>query len=70
MGNWLSNFLDDVSEFLAPRKGLIPILGLLMILFNLVVVVFLPDGFLARTNLFLHFGVFLSVLGLMLARAL
>lgn len=70
MINWLSKFLDEISEFLAPRKGLIPLIGLLLVFVNFLLVVVLPSGFLARTNLFLHLGVFLSILGLMLAKAL
>lgn len=68
--SWLSRFLDNLSEFLASRKGLIPILGLIFILINFLFLVFLDESFLARTNLFLHLGVILGILGLMLARIL
>jgi hypothetical protein len=68
--SWLSRFLDHLSEFLASRKGLIPIFGLILILINFLFQVLMGDSFLARTNLFLHLGVFLGFLGLMLARIL
>ena len=68
--SWLSRFLDNLSEFLAARKGLIPIFGLIFILTNFLLQVLIGDSFLSRTNLFLHLGVFLGILGLMLAKIL
>jgi len=66
----MNKFLDRTSEFLAHRKGLLPILGLLLVLAN-GVLQFLPDaGWLAETNLMLHLGVIVALIGLMLAWAL
>ncbi len=69
MINRLSAFVDDLSEFIAHRKGLLPILGLLLVLINFILQLF-PAGWLAHTNFFLHLGVILAILGFMLARAL
>lgn len=66
---WLSKTLDKLSEFLAHRKGLLPILGLLFIIANLILQFILP-GWLASTNLFLHIGLIIAIFGLMLAWAL
>ncbi len=66
----MSKFLDHMSEFLAHRKGLLPIIGLIMILINLVLQFVLPGGFLATTNLFLHIGLLIAIFGLMLSWAL
>jgi len=66
----ISKFLDKMSEYLAHRKGLLPLLGILLILLNFVMQFILPDGFLATTNLFLHFGLIIAIIGLMLAWAL
>ncbi len=66
----MSKFLDRVSEFLAHRKGLLPIVGLVLILVNLLVQFIFPGGFLASTNLFLHIGLLVAIFGLMLAWAL
>lgn len=66
----MSKFLDRVSEFLAHRKGLLPIIGLVLILVNLLVQFIFPGGFLASTNLFLHIGLLAAIFGLMLAWAL
>jgi hypothetical protein len=66
----LSLFLDQLSEFLAPRKGLIPLLGMLLILANLLMQFIMPGSWIAATNLLLHVGLLTAILGLMLAWAL
>ncbi|KAA3647769.1 MAG: hypothetical protein DWQ07_01950 [Chloroflexi bacterium] len=66
----LSRFLDRLSEFFAARKGLLPIVGLLLIALNFVVQ-FLPMmGFVATSDLFLHLGIVIAILGFLLAWAL
>jgi len=66
----LSAFLDWLSGFLAPRKGLIPLIGMALILLNLLIQFIFPHSWLASTNLFLHFGLLAAIFGLMLAWAL
>ena len=66
----LSRFLDRVSEFLARRKGLLPLVGVLLILLNLFLQFVLPGSWLATTNLSLHIGLVIALFGLMLAWAL
>ena len=70
MITWLSKLIDKLSEFLAHRKGLLPLLGLLLIIANLALVIFFPLGWLSGTNLLLHIGLIVAILGLMLAWAL
>ncbi|MCX8024903.1 MAG: hypothetical protein N3A60_06850 [Thermanaerothrix sp.] len=65
----MSRFLDQLSEFLAARKGLLPLVGLGFILLNLILQ-FLTHEWIAQTNLFLHLGLILAILGFLLARAL
>ncbi len=65
----LSAIVDDLSEFFAHRKGLLPITGLVLVLINFLLQLF-SAGWLAQTNLFLHLGVIVAILGFMLARAL
>lgn len=65
----INRFLDQVSEFLAARKGLLPLIGLVLVLANLVVRLFMP-GWLANTDLLLHAGVILAIFGFLLAWAL
>ena len=65
----ISQFIDFLSEYLAQRKGLIPLLGIFFVILNFVIQ-FLPLGWLAESNLFLHLGVIIAILGIMLAWAL
>ena len=70
MINWFSKFLDRSSEYLARRKGLLPLAGIGLIILNFLIVSIFPGGFLVETNLFLHLGLVVALLGLMLAWAL
>ncbi len=64
----LNRFLDATSEFLAHRKGLLPLVGMGLVVFNYVLQ-FIP-GWVGETNLFLHLGVLVITIGIMLAWAL
>ncbi len=63
-------FLDTVSEFLAHRKGMLPLIGMALVLLNLLFRVAAGNSWLAATDLFLHLGIIVAVLGIMLAWAL
>ena len=64
------NLLDRAAEFLAHRKGLLPALGILLVLANSVLRFFPDGGWLAETDLMLHLGVILGLIGVLLAWAL
>lgn len=64
-----SYFLDKVSSFLANRKGLLPLIGLVLILLNFILQ-FFAAGWIVESNLFLHIGLLLAIIGFMLAWAL
>jgi hypothetical protein len=66
----MSKLLDRLSEFLARRKGLLPLAGILLIIANLILQFLLPPGWLVSTNLLLHAGLVIAIFGLMLAWAL
>jgi hypothetical protein len=67
----ISRLLDRLSDFLAHRKGLLPFLGILLVIFNFILQFFFPFGhWLTAANLFLHLGVIVAIFGLMLAWAL
>lgn len=66
----MSKLLDHMSEYLAHRKGLLPIIGLFLILINLLIQFIFPGSFLATTNLSLHIGLIVAIFGLMLSWAL
>ena len=67
----ISRLLDRLSEFLAHRKGLLPMFGILLVIINFVLQFFFPlDHWLTGTNLLLHLGVIIAIFGMMLAWAL
>jgi hypothetical protein len=70
MTNLFNRFLDASSEYLAHRKGLLPGLGILLVIINFVIQFIPVDGFFIEANVLLHLGVILAILGIMLAWAL
>ena len=64
-----SEFLDRVSEFIAARKGLLPLLGILLVVINFLGRIFYL-GWLSDTDAFLHLGIIIATLGFMLGWAL
>ena len=69
MFQWLNKTIDKLSEFLVNRKGLLPLIGIFLILANFILQ-FLPVGWMRESNLLLHIGLVIAILGLMLAWAL
>ena len=67
---WLSKLVDDASDFFAHRKGLLPLLGILMVFINFILPLLMSPNFFTLSNFFLHLGIVTAILGLMLARAL
>ncbi|NSW51856.1 MAG: hypothetical protein HPY85_05085 [Anaerolineae bacterium] len=65
----VSAWIDTLSNFFAARKGLLPLAGILLVVVNFFLSLFLT-GFWAESNLLLHLGVIISLLGIMLAWAL
>ena len=66
----INKTLDVISDYLAQRKGLLPMIGILLTLLN-GILQFLPiSGWLIETNLLLHVGVVIALIGFMLAWAL
>jgi len=65
----LNSFLDVASNFLAHRKGLIPLIGIMFVIFDFVIQLF-AKGWIAETSLFEHLGVILIAIGFLLASAL
>lgn len=65
-----SRMLDILSDFFAHRKGLLPLIGILLILVNFTIQ-FVPwFGWFSDSNLLLHLGIVLSILGFLIAWAL
>lgn len=66
----INKMIDALSNFFAQRKGLLPFLGILLILVNWLFQMLPIEGWMVSSDLFLHVGVILSILGVMLAWAL
>ena len=66
----INRFLDWISEFLAHRKGLLLLISIVLIIINFIFQLIPGMGWLARSNLFLHLGVILGLVGVMVAWAL
>jgi hypothetical protein len=68
---WLSKLVDNASNFFAHRKGLLPLIGILLVIVNYILPFVLgPYTVVTGTNLFLHLGVIVAIFGFMLAWAL
>lgn len=67
---WFSHFLDETSNYLATRKGLLPLIGIGLIILNFLFVSIFPSWFFSQTNFFLHLGLIVALIGQMLAWAL
>ncbi len=62
--------LDRFLEFYVKIRGLPVLIAILFVIVNLVLQFVPPLEPLARTNIFLHLGVIVGLVGLMLARVL
>ena len=69
MAERLSRILDRLSDYFAHRKGLLPLLGTGFVVLNLALQ-FFAGGWIVQTNLFLHVGIVLAILGILVAWAL
>lgn len=66
----INRFIDTLSEFFAQRKGLIPLIGIALVIVNLILQFFPQIGWLVTSDLFLHLGIILAIFGFMVAWAL
>jgi hypothetical protein len=67
---WLSNLVDTASNFFAHRKGLLPLIGILLVVVNYILPFIFGLNLITESNLFLHIGVIVAIFGFMLAWAL
>lgn len=67
---WLSKLVDNASDYFAHRKGLLPLLGMALVVINFILPLMFGVNWLTGSNLFLHLGVLVAIFGMMLAWAL
>jgi hypothetical protein len=66
-----SRLIDKASDYFAHRKGLLPLIGILLVVVNYILpFIFGLDNVITASNLFLHLGVIIAIFGMMLAWAL
>lgn len=66
----ISKLLDWLSNSLAHRKGLLPLIGIGFVVLNYILQWIIYPNWIASSNLFLHLGVVLAIFGMLLAWAL
>jgi hypothetical protein len=67
---WLSRLVDNASNYFARRKGLLPLLGIVLVIINFILPFIFGLNMITGSNLFLHLGVIIAIFGMMLAWAL
>lgn len=70
MDKFILNILDKSADFMAERPGFLPLLAIVFILFNFLLQIFPGSGWIVESNLFLHAGLIIGILGLLIIRAL
>ncbi len=67
----MNELFDTVSQFLAKRPGLLPLVGLLLIIINLILHVVIGGRiWLTDSNLLLHIGLIAAIIGILLIKPL
>jgi hypothetical protein len=66
---WFNQTLDRISDYLSARKGLLPLIGILLVLANFALQ-FVPVGWVGESNFLLHLGIIIAIIGILLAWAL
>jgi len=64
-----NHFLDWFSNYFAHRKGLLPMVGLVLIVCNFILSL-IAAGWAVQSNLLLHLGLIIAIFGFMIAWAL
>lgn len=65
----MNKLIDKLSHFFGRYPGLLPIIGLVFIILNLLLQPF-QGSWLVESNLFLHIGLIMSLIGILLIRPL
>ncbi|HEU0294058.1 MAG TPA: hypothetical protein VFR47_15055 [Anaerolineales bacterium] len=68
--NWLSRLIDNASNYFAHRKGLLPLIGILLVIINFILPLLIGENFATNHDVFLHLGVIVAIFGMMLSWAL
>ena len=72
LDSWLSKMLDRISDYVSSHRGVPVLLGVLLVVLNYILLI-IPGvqlGFVETTNLLLHLGIIVGLLGVLLGDAL
>ena len=67
---WLSRLIDRASDYFAHRKGLLPLIGMVLVVINFFLPFLFGLNWVTGSNLLLHLGILIAIFGMMLAWAL
>jgi hypothetical protein len=70
MDKFILNLLDKSADFMAEKPGFLPLLAVGFILINFLLQIVPGSGWIVDSNLFLHFGLIIAIIGLLIIRAL
>ena len=67
----INELMDRLNEFLSERRGMLPLIGIGLIIFNFILQL-LPLGnlWLVSSHLFLHLGLVVALIGFLLIKPL
>jgi hypothetical protein len=67
MDEWINDMVERINEALERRPGMLPLLGVGFIVVNFLLQIFPGSGvWLVDSNLLLHLGLIVSIVGLLL----
>ena len=71
LDDFINQFVDKAADFLAKWPGLLPLIGLGLIVINFVLQIYPGSSYwIVDANLFLHVGLVITILGILLFRPL
>lgn len=68
----MNKLIDRIGDFLAEKPGLLPLVGALLVVVNFILQIFPGpgSGWFVDSNLLLHLGIVVALVGLLLIRPL
>lgn len=67
----INKLIDQLNDYLSARRGLLPLVGIGLIILNFILQLFpIGDLWLVRSNLFLHLGLVVALIGFLLIKPL
>ncbi|MFT5194876.1 MAG: hypothetical protein ACI85U_001886 [Candidatus Promineifilaceae bacterium] len=69
--NRMNELLDKLTEYFSEKRGLLPMIGIALIILNFVLQIFPGNEYwIVASNLLMHVGLVVSIIGILLIRPL